>query len=71
MIDDIRYLNLLQYINRKYCDAENEVIETKDRMTCRKVTSSDYADLALAYARQEAQFEILGDIMKILQKWRY
>lgn len=71
MIDDIRYLNLLQYINRRYCEAENEVMELKDRMMYRKVSSGDYAELALAYARQEAQFEILTDIVKILQKWRY
>lgn len=70
MINDIRYLHLMQYINRRYCDAENGVVEIKNRMYRRDVTSRDYADLAMAYARQEAQYEILNDIMKILQKWR-
>lgn len=67
---DLKHLMLLKYINRKYYEVENDVIEVKNRMIARRAHAGDYADLAIALARQEAIYEVLQEVMLILQNWR-
>lgn len=58
-------LMIMQYMNRLYDEAENAVIEEKNRVHWRKATSEDYFRIAEAYARLELISAIVRDVYKI------
>lgn len=68
-MNDLQSLMLYKYVNRLYVESENEVVEVKNRISYRVGHASDYADLAIALARQETTLQICDDLIKILQNW--
>ena len=58
---------IIKYINRILDDAENAVIEEKNRIHWRTATSEDYFRIAVAYARLEQIRTVSRDIYTILK----
>ena len=58
-------LMIMQYLNRLLDEAENTVVEEKNRVHWRKATSEDYFRIAEAYARLELISSIARDIYRI------
>ena len=69
-MEDLEKLLLLKYINRKYCEAENDLIIVKNRMSIRRNVPEEYMYLAMELARHEASIRILNDLTIILQNGR-
>ena len=58
---------IIKYINRILDDAENAVIEEKNRIHWRNATSEDYFRIAVAYARLEQIRTVCRDLYTILK----
>ncbi len=58
-------LFIMQYLNRMMDEAENSIIEEKNRVHWRKATSEDYLNIMFAYYRYELISKIVFDIYRI------